>query len=61
MKKLNEKDLVGITFALFDYRSGTFRQKMLNHFKSNGRKRWMDIEVIRERKYSPVVSFKGNI
>lgn len=61
MKKLNEKDLFGITFALFDYRSGTFRQKMLNHFESNGRKRWLGIEVIRERKYSPVISFKGNI
>jgi hypothetical protein len=61
MKKPNDKDLFGVTFALFDYRSGTFRQKMYNHFEATGRKRWIDIEPMREKKYEPVISFKANI
>lgn len=62
MKKLNDKDLFGITFALFDYRSGAFRQKMLSHFESNRRALCTDTEIIRgKKKYGPVISFKGNV
>ena len=61
MKKHSDQDLLGITFPLFDYRSGAFRQKMLNHFQSNGRKLWTDIEIMQgKKKYGPVIFSKEN-
>lgn len=50
MKKRSDRDLFGITLALFDRRSEAFRQKMLNHFQSNGRQLWKDIEIVPDRK-----------
>lgn len=59
MHKHNDRDLFGVTLALFDYRSGAFRQKMLNHFQSNGQNLWSNIEIVRgKRKYGAVTLSK---
>ncbi len=59
MKKYSDQDLLAATFTLFDYRSGAFRQKMLNHFQSNGQKLWTDIEIMQgKKKYGRVIFSK---
>lgn len=50
MKKRSDRDLFGITLAVFDRRSEAFRQKMLDHFQSKDRQLWKDIEIVPDRK-----------
>jgi hypothetical protein len=56
MKRHNDQYLLDFAFALLDHRSEAFRQKMLKHFQSTGRKLWTDVEKIPGRKKNDPVS-----
>jgi hypothetical protein len=55
MKKRNDKDVFGIAFTLFDYRSAAFRQKMFKHFQSSDYNHLANVEKIPERKKDEAV------
>lgn len=50
MKVHLDKETLRITVIPFDYGSAAFRQKMLNHYRSNDRKVGTSIEKIPEKK-----------